>query len=299
MSQVPVIRIQNLNKQYGSVVGVKDVAFQVFKKEIFGFLGPNGAGKTTTIRLLLDLLRPTSGKIEIFGMDLWKNSLEIRQRCGYLPGSFSAYGNLTGFEYLQLCAKIRKKSVRIDHSLLERFGLFDDSMTRKIKYLSHGTIQKLGIVQAFFHKPELLILDEPTIGLDPLMQEEFYKLLFEHRERGATILLSSHNLAEVERICHRVAIIRKALIEKVDSIENLRKLLRKKLRIVLSGAVEDLRLPGCELTGSHNNIYEFIVKGDLGPVLKRLSELPLTDVSLPDPGLEEIFIHFYREKENG
>jgi ABC-2 type transport system ATP-binding protein len=298
MPDTPIISIQQLNKNYGNVIGVKDVSFQVNEGEIFGFLGPNGAGKTTTIRLLLDLLRPTSGKIEVFGKDLWKHSLEIRHRCGYLPGSFSSYGNLNGMEYLNLCADLRRKPRHIEGRLLERFGLSNSNLTRKIKYLSHGTLQKLGIVQAFFHGPELLILDEPTIGLDPLMQEEFYQLLFEHRERGTTILLSSHNLAEVERICQRVAIIRNAEIEKVDSIENLRKLLRKKLRIVLSEPVEDIALPGCELTGRHDLTYEYIITGEIAPVLKHISALPLADVSLPEPGLEEIFIHFYKERRN-
>lgn len=298
MSQVTVINIQDLNKNYGNVVGVKDVSFQVLEGEIFGFLGPNGAGKTTTIRLLLDLLRPASGKIEVFGLNLWQHSLAIRQRCGYLPGSFSAYGNLNGIEYLNLCADLRKISRDLDPALLQRLGLDERNMARKIKYLSHGTLQKLGIVQAFFHNPELLILDEPTIGLDPLMQEEFYKLLNEHRDRGATILLSSHNLAEVERICHRVAIIRDAHIDKVDSIENLRKQLRRRLRIVLSEPVNEVFLPGCELTGRQDLTYEFVFTGEIGPIMKELLKLPLADFSLPEPGLEEIFIHFYKDRND-
>jgi len=299
MSPEAVIDIKDLTKSYGIVPGVKDISFHVNKGEIFGFLGPNGAGKTTTIRLLLDLLRPDSGRIEVFGLDLARHSLEIRRRCGYLPGSFSAYGNLTGLEFLHFCADLRKLPRHIDPMLMERFGLTNNNISRKIKYLSHGTLQKLGIVQASFHNPELLILDEPTIGLDPLMQEEFYHLLIEHRERGATIFLSSHNLAEVERICHRVAIIRKAAIEKVDSIENLRKLLRKRLRVVLAEPVDQMEFPGAELTGHFELTYEYILHGEIGPVLKRLSELPLADVSLPEPGLEEIFIHFYKDRENG
>ena len=146
--------------------------------------------------------------------------------------------------------------------------------------------------------PELLILDEPTIGLDPLMQEEFYQLLLEHQAMGATVFLSSHNLAEVERICHRMAIIRNAEIEIVDSIENLRKLLRKKLRVIVSEPLEEIILPGTELIYRQGNTYDFIIKGDIGPVLKSLSELPLADISLEEPGLEEIFIHFYKDRED-
>ena len=156
-------------------------------------------------------------------------------------------------------------------------------------------MQKLGIIQAFFHQPELLILDEPTIGLDPLMQEEFYELLREYQERGCTIFLSSHNLSEVERICHRMAIIRNGQVEKVDSIENLRTLLKKRLRFTLSETRENVILPGAELVNKDGLSYEFIIRDDIRLVLRSLSELPLADMSLPEPGLEEIFIHFYKE----
>ncbi len=298
MDNLPVIHIENLTKYFGNVVGVDSISFDVNQGEIFGFLGPNGAGKTTTIRLILDLLRPTSGKITIFGIELPGNSVEIRKRCGYLPGNFNAYGNLTGMEFLRLCADLRNLPGKIDPGLLERFDLASHNLSRKIKYLSHGTLQKLGIVQAFFHQPELLILDEPTIGLDPLMQEEFYNLLREHQERGCTIFLSSHNLAEVERICLRMAIIRKGVIEKTDSILNLRKMLRKRLLFTLSKPSGDFQLTGAELLHRDGLFYEYIIKDDIQVVMKQLAELPLADVSIPEPGLEEIFINFYRDKGN-
>jgi ABC-2 type transport system ATP-binding protein len=294
----PVIHIENLTKFYGQVVGVKDISFDVFQGEIFGFLGPNGAGKTTTIRLLLDLLRPSSGRITIFGKDLSKNSFEIRKNCGYLPGEFSAYGNLTGMEFLRLCADLRNISRKIDPRLFERFDLTINSLNRKIKYLSHGTLQKLGIIQAFFHQPELLILDEPTTGLDPLMQEAFYELLLEQQRKGCTVFLSSHNLSEVEKICHRMAIIRKGEIEVADSIENLRKLLKKKLCFTLSRPIGDIELPGAEFARQDGLYYEYFLQGDIQVVLKRLAELPLADVTLPEPGLEEIFINFYKDKKD-
>ncbi len=290
----PVIRIENLTKYYGTHVGVKNISFDVYQGEIFGFLGPNGSGKTTTIRLLLDLLRPSSGKISIFGKELSKNSLEIRKRCGYLPGNFSAYGNLTGMEFLHLCADLRKLSRSFDPELLDRFGLGNESLIRKIKYLSHGTIQKLGIIQAFLHNPELLILDEPTIGLDPLMQEEFYNLLGERRQSGCTILLSSHNLSEVERICQRLAIILSGELKIADSIENLRKKLKKKISFVLSVPVDNIELPQAELSEQNGLRYEYIIHGDIRVVLKRLAELPISDLIMPEPRLEEIFIHYYK-----
>jgi ABC-2 type transport system ATP-binding protein len=296
MNPAPVIRIQNLTKFYGKITGVRNISFDVFQGEVFGFLGPNGAGKTTTIRLLLDLLRPSSGAIEIFGKNLAHNSLEIRRKCGYLPGNFSAYANLSGIEFLNLCADLRNIPRKVDSVLLDRFGLSETNLGQKIKNLSHGTQQKLGIIQAFFHAPELLILDEPTTGLDPLMQETFYDLLLEQMNKGCTIFLSSHNLSEVERICNRLAIIRKGEIQKVDSIENLRKLLKKKLRFTLSRAGGDFVLPGTELIYNQGLNYEYLVHGDIRIILEKLAQLPVVDVLLPEPRLEEIFMNFYKDK---
>jgi len=298
MLNSPIIHTERLTKLYGKVTGVKEISFEVNPGEIFGFLGPNGAGKTTTIRLLLDMLRPTSGKIRIFGKDVKTNSFEIRRKCGYLPGNFSAYGNLSGKEFLHLCADLRKVSFNIEPKLLDRFELSDNDMSRKISHLSHGTIQKLGIIQAFFHHPELLILDEPTTGLDPLMQEELYSLLREFQENGSTFFLSSHNLSEVEKVCHRLAIIRKGELVKVESIENLKKKLNRKLVITLKYPIDNLKLPGAKLQKQHGLTYEFIVTGDLPGLLKTLEGLPLADIVFPKPNLEDIFINFYKDKEN-
>jgi ABC-2 type transport system ATP-binding protein len=171
-------------------------------------------------------------------------------------------------------------------------------MNRKIKALSHGTMQKLGIIQAFFHNPDLLILDEPTIGLDPLMQEEFYLLLREHQERGCTIFLSSHNLAEVERICHRLAIIRNGKLVAVDSIANLRKSLKKRLHFTLSHAIGSFDLPEAELVHQEGLTYDFIIHGDIRPVLKSLADLPVITVTMPEPALEEIFIQYYKDRND-
>jgi len=298
MDQLPIIHIENLTKNFGKVVAVDRISFDVYPGEIFGFLGPNGAGKTTTIRLLLDLLRPTSGKILLFGKDLIGNSHEIRRRCGYLPGNFNSYGNLTGREFLHLCADLRKIPRKIDPGLLERFNLINHNINRKIKYLSHGTLQKLGIVQAFFHQPELLILDEPTIGLDPLMQEEFYMLLKEHQDKGCTIFLSSHNLTEVERICMRMAIIRNGVIENTDSILNLRKTLKKRLRFTLSRPAGEIAITGAELISRDGLSYEYVIHENIGAVIKQLAELPVADVTIPEPRLEEIFINFYKDRRD-
>ncbi len=298
MPDFPVIQIKNLVKTFDRFTAVDNISFDVYRGEIFGFLGPNGAGKTTTIRMMLDLLRPTSGHISFFGLPLKENSLEIRKRCGYLPGNFNAYGNLTGREFLKLAADLRKIPVRIEESLLARFGLDIQLLDRKIKALSHGTMQKLGIIQAFFHQPGLLILDEPTIGLDPLMQEEFYLLLREHQARGCTIFLSSHNLTEVERICHRMAIIRNGRLVTVDSIENLKKKLHRRLQFTLSHQIETIVLPGAELVSHEDLDYEFIITGDVKQVLRGLSELPVISVTMPEPSLDEIFMQYYKNSND-
>ena len=174
--------------------------------EIFGFLGPNGAGKTTTIRLLLNLLYPTNGEIFIFDQNVRTNSFNIRKRCGYLPGDFFCYGNMSAREFLNYVAHLRNTQTSQLTLLIERFA-FQDSLSQKIKHLSHGTRQKLGILQTFFHQPDLVILDEPTTGLDPLIREELYQLLKEYQAAGKTIFFSSHNLPEVEKVCDRIAII--------------------------------------------------------------------------------------------
>lgn len=298
MEIFPVIKVEYLTKKYGKITGVDNLSLEVKQGEIFGFLGPNGAGKTTTIRLILDLLRPDSGEISLFGKILNENSLEIRKRCGYLPGNFNAYGNLTGMEFLKLSTDLRGLTFLPDMNLVERLGLDKTYLHRKIKSLSHGTMQKLGIIQAFLHNPELLILDEPTIGLDPLMQEEFYNLLKERQGSGCTIFLSSHNLSEVERICHRMAIIRNGSLVAVDSISNLRKSLQRRLQFTLSEEISSILLPGAEMVYKDKASYEFIITGDIRLVLKSLAELPVIAVTMPEPALEEIFIQYYKEKND-
>jgi ABC-2 type transport system ATP-binding protein len=298
MDTVPVIHTDKLTKYYGSVIGTHQISLDVLRGEIFGFLGPNGAGKTTTIRMLLDLLRPTAGEISIFGKPLTGDTSVTRKKCGYLPGNFNAYGNLTGMEFLELCADLRDLAFKIDQDLFARFGFDQVYLKRKIKSLSHGTLQKLGIIQAFFHHPELLILDEPTIGLDPLMQEEFYSLLKERHQAGCTIFLSSHNLSEVERVCNRVAIIRSGKLVTVDSVDNLRRSLKRKLHFTLSRPAGRIDLPGAEMVLHEGLNYEFIIGEDIRPVLRSLADLPVVTVTMPEPALEEIFIQYYKGRED-
>jgi ABC-2 type transport system ATP-binding protein len=297
MDNSPIISVTNLTKYYGSTRGIQNINFTVNRGEIFGFLGPNGAGKTTTIRMLLDLLRPSSGEINIFGHKIYEHSLEIRKRCGYLPGNFSAYGNMTGSEFLRFVASMRKAATGLQESLVDRFQLSKKDLSQKVKHLSHGTLQKLGIIQAFFHRPELLILDEPTIGLDPLMQEEFYRLLRENQNDRKTIFFSSHNLPEVEKICHRIAIIREGELVALETLEGLKKKKLKRLQFTLSRPVAGLDLAGASLISQKDLSYEFLVEGDLQNLLQRLSTLPIQDLTIPEPDLDEVFMTYYRREE--
>ena len=196
------------------------------------------------------------------------------------------------FEFIASFREVKNYS---QPHLYERLGISDFDLRRKIKHLSHGTMQKLGIIQAFWCYPELLILDEPTIGLDPLMQNVFYELLNEYQERGITVFLSSHNLSEVERICHRVAIIRKGEIIKTESISNLKKMLNRKLFLTLNSPVDNLELPGKQMISKHGLKYEFEFLG-IYLLLRRLSDLPVADVVLPEPDLQEIFMNYYNGK---
>jgi len=297
MDQSIIISVNHLTKFYGKTLGVQDLNFSVSQGEIFGFLGPNGAGKTTTIRMLLDLLRPSSGQIHIFGKEIYDHSLEIRRRSGYLPGNFSAYGNMTGIDFLRFSGSMRRTSPKLQSGLIDRFQLSKEDLSQKVKHLSHGTLQKLGIIQAFFHQPELLILDEPTIGLDPLMQEEFYRLLFEVQNKGKTIFFSSHNLAEVEKICHRIAIIRDGKLVALETLESLKKKKVRRLKFILKEPADALKLPGANLVKQKDLYYEYLVEGDMKPLLQKLSSLPIDDLIFPEPDLEEVFMAYYRKEE--
>jgi ABC-2 type transport system ATP-binding protein len=297
MDQSIIISVNHLTKFYGKTLGVQDLNFSVSQGEIFGFLGPNGAGKTTTIRMLLDLLRPSSGQIHIFGKEIYDHSLEIRRRSGYLPGNFSAYGNMTGIDFLRFAGSMRRTSPKLQSSLIDRFQLSKEDLSQKVKHLSHGTLQKLGIIQAFFHQPEVLILDEPTIGLDPLMQEEFYRLLFEVQNKGKTIFFSSHNLAEVEKICHRIAIIRDGKLVALETLESLKKKKVRRLKFILKEPADGLKLPGANLVKQKDLYYEYLVEGDMKPLLQELSSLPIDDLIFPEPDLEEVFMAYYRKEE--
>ena len=291
------IAIRGLTKDFGQGHGVFDLDLDVERGEILGFLGPNGAGKSTTMRLLLDLIRPTAGTATLLGLDSRAQSLEIRRRVGFLPGDFELYPKLTGAALLDYFAGLRggvDGSVR--DALAERF---DAQLDRPIRELSTGNRQKLGLVQAFMHEPELLILDEPIAGLDPLVQRSFHALLEEVAAQGRTVFLSSHTLSEVERVADRVAILRRGRLVVVDRLENLREIAVRRLEIEFGEAVppvEAIRaLPGVREATFEGAHLLVAFEGSADPLVKAIAPYEVRSLRSHDDDLEEIFLRFYRE----
>src|SRR5207249_11129419 len=238
-SNAPAIRIVELSKKYGGLLAVDSLHLEVSHGEVFGFLGLNGAGKTTTIRVLLDLIRPSAGKAFVLGEDCQSNGLGVRAQVGYLPGEIRFYGDMTGTETLHLLARLGGQSVAPHYrrQLLERMELSSADLRRRIREYSSGMKRKLGIIQAFQSDPDLLILDEPTEGLDPLMQESFYELLADRRRTGRTIFMSSHVLSEVERVCDRIGLIRQGELVLLSSVEEIRRVAPRLVRVFFSDDV--------------------------------------------------------------
>lgn len=293
-----IIETENLTKYYGKYRGVIDLNIGIYEGEIFGYLGPNGAGKTTTIRLLLDLIKPTRGKALIFGKDV-RREKEIRSKIGYLPGELSLYDDLTGREFLLYMGNLRKRiDLKFMKELSERFNC---DLSRPLRALSHGNKQKIGLIQAFIHRPSLYILDEPTLGLDPLMQNEFYKLILELKKEGLTFFLSSHILPEVERICDRVGIIKDGKIVTIEKIENLKLKALRNIEIHFSKRVPIevfSNLPGIKELNQEDNVIRFTIIGSLDAIIKRASQFEIINIISHEPTLEEIFMSFYEGSKN-
>ncbi|MDI6857687.1 MAG: ABC transporter ATP-binding protein [Dehalococcoidia bacterium] len=292
---IPAIRTYGLSKRYGQVLALDNLDLTVERGEIFGYLGPNGAGKTTTIRLLLDFIRPTQGRAEVLGHDVRADSLAVRRRTGYLQGDVALYDAMTGEHLLELLNRLRGASnLAHGRALAERL---DIDLKRKIGAYSSGMRQKLALVAALMPQPELLILDEPTKGLDPLVQQEVYKILREEQAQGRTIFLSSHNLPEVERVCNRVAILRRGKLMAVEEVEAIQHKKVRTLEVTFERPVprEALLIAGTELRSMNGNRAEFQVSGHVREVLRALTELPVEDIVFPEATLEETFMQFYSE----
>jgi beta-exotoxin I transport system ATP-binding protein len=294
-----VIETSGLSKDYGSGRGLFELDLEVYQGEVFGFLGPNGAGKSTTLRLLLDLIRPTAGSARVLGLDTTRESLAIRRRVGFLPGDLAVYSKLTGQAVLDYFAKLRGGvDPRARASLVERF---DADLDRPVGHLSTGNRQKIGLVQAFMHEPEVLILDEPIAGLDPLVQQSFHALLGEVSAQGRTVLLSSHTLSEVERVTHRLAILRRGRLVVVDSLENLRKVAVQRIEIEFGAPVdaEDFRaLPGVIEAKSDGRTVSVGFEGSADAVVKAAAAHEVRAIRPHEDDLEDIFLRYYQGGES-
>src|SRR6478752_2884034 len=289
-----IIRTERLTKAYGPHRGIIDVDLDVEQNEIFGFLGPNGAGKTTTIRTLLDLIRPTSGRALVFGIDSSVDPVAIHRRVGYIPGEFALYDRLTGAQTIQYFANLRGNvDPAYQAHLVERL---DIDPSRKFREYSKGNKQKIGLVIALQHQPELLVLDEPTSGLDPLVQQTFYDLIREAKAEGRTIFLSSHILSEVEKTCDRVGIIRDGRLVRIGRVEDLRDLAHHQIEIVFVGEVPTAAfsaLPGVSDVAVTDQTMHLRVSGSITPVIRAAASYELADFVSREPSLEETFLAEY------
>jgi ABC-type multidrug transport system ATPase subunit len=295
-----IIETERLTKAYGPHRGIIDVDLAVQGGEVFGFLGPNGAGKTTTIRVVLDLIRPTSGRALVFGIASDADPVAIHRRTGYLPGEFSLYDRLTGGQTLAYFANLRGGvDPAYQARLVERLDL---DPSRRFKEYSKGNKQKVGLVIALQHRPELLILDEPTAGLDPLVQQAFFALLREAVGEGATVFLSSHILSEVEKSCDRVAIIRAGRLVQVGTVDDLRDLAHHQVELRFAGpvpAAEFSALPGVSDVVADDHALRLRVSGPITPVVQAAARHELLDFVSREPSLEETFLAQYGSHADG
>jgi ABC-2 type transport system ATP-binding protein len=296
----PAIQAEGLTKSYGSSRGVVDLTFEVERGEVFGYLGPNGAGKTTTIRLLLDLIRPTRGRAVVLGLDARRDSVEVRRHVGYVPGELALYPRLTGREHLSFYASLRGGvDPRAVNDLIERLDL---DLDRPVADLSKGNRQKVALVQALMHRPDLLVLDEPTSGIDPLVQQEFYRLVRERTAAGGTVLLSSHVLSEVEHVADRVAIVREGRLVVVEDVAGLKARAVRRLVVHFAAPVAAepfASLPGVRSVEADGTGLRFEVEGSLDTLVKAIAAHEVVDIVSHEPDLEEIFLSYYREGERG
>ncbi len=305
MASATVIEISGLSKTYGSgskqTAALRNLNLSVQQGEIFGYLGPNGAGKTTTIRMLLDLIRPSSGSASIFGMDIRDHSVEIHRRVGFLPGELSLWEGRTGQQIIHYVASVRGDSKGIAKQADELAKRLQLDTSKRVRDLSSGNKRKLGLVLAMMHSPDLLILDEPTNGLDPLVQQTFHDMMDEYRDKGKTVFLSSHILSEVQAICDRAGILRDGDLKAVESIEKLmnvefhwvdvqfRDVVPEGLARQLQGSKD---ISNVDVNGSR---VKMRLVGDFDPLLRMLSEGYVKDLRVEEPSLEDIFLAYYSD----
>ena len=294
MVNTTAINITGLSKYYGNSRGIVDLNLEVSQGEILGYLGPNGAGKTTTMRILMDFIRASEGTAQIFGMDSHKDSLNIRRNIGYLSTSPVLYENLTGRQFLTYCMNIKGQDETT--SFIELAERLNCDLDKKIDTLSHGNKQKIAIIRALAHKPQLVIMDEPTTGLDPFVQNEFESIIRGMAADGSTILFSSHVLSEVENICDRIAIIGNGKLIAVEDVSDLKS---KQVRIFTVTFVENVdaetfeSIPAIKNIDVLNNQLSFEISGPIDNIIKAIAKYEVSDIKIHEPDLEEIFLSYY------
>jgi ABC-2 type transport system ATP-binding protein len=294
-SPAPVVSAEHLSKDYGRDRGVVDLGFEVQAGEVFGYLGPNGAGKTTTIRLMLDLIRPSAGRVRLFGLDARRDGPAARAKVGYLPGDLRLYERLTPREHLRYFASLRGMDDLGDgERLADRLDL---ELDRPIKALSKGNRQKVGLVQALMHRPALAVFDEPTSGLDPLVQQVVYELVKETTTDGRTVFVSSHVLSEVQHIADRVALIRDGRLELVDTVETLRQTALTRLEVTFgeappSGTFDSVA--GVREVGRNGRVVHLTLEGSADPLVKALARYDVHALDSHEADLEDVFLELYR-----
>ncbi len=291
----PALEVANVRKRFGALTALDGVSFSVAPGEIFGYLGPNGAGKTTTLRIIGGLVRSDEGEVRICGAS--HRDARSRRATGFLPGELKLWGSMRAGDLLDRIARFRpERPPVLRDRLLEILGVGEDVLRKKVKFTSHGTKQKIGIIAAMQHDPDLLLLDEPTLGLDPLVQEAFRRELVSFAARGRAVLFSSHILPEVEAICARVAILREGRIVALESVEALRRAMVRHLRVrFLEKAPADLAtIPGVTRVDARAREAVIFVQGDVNPLLRRLARERIEDLAFPEPELEDIFMTYYR-----
>jgi len=295
-----IISVENLTKYYvqRSIRGTKEnrgienVSFNVKEGEIFGFLGPNGAGKTTTMRLLLDMIRPTSGSAKILGMDINEDSLEIRRKVGYIPGEINFYNERTAGYMLSYYEKLQGDSSSLKNELV---SIFNIPLDRPVKTFSRGMKQKLAIIQGFMHDPSIVIMDEPTMGLDPLVQQRFYEFLLEQKKRGKTIFISTHILSEAQRVCDRVAIIKEGNIVAIEEVSKLAERSGRSIKVAFDDDVSASDLENDEIVSirSINGGFRIQTGPSVSKTLKIIAKHKISDISITETSLEDIFLQYY------
>jgi ABC-2 type transport system ATP-binding protein len=293
---VPIIDITDLSKFYGKARGIQHINLQIYEGEIFGFIGPNGAGKSTTIRILMNLIFPTGGSARIIGMDVIKETKKIKSMVGYIPSDAGAYSSMKVHEFLDFCIRFYHTEDG-NHRISYLSEMFELDLKRKISDLSLGNRKKVSIVQSMLHSPRILILDEPTTGLDPLMQSVFFELLRSENKRGMTIFFSSHILSEVQMLCKRVAIIKEGKIIQLEDIDNLRRKQLKKVTIELDDHLNSLNfgIPGIEsVVLGPGNLVSCMYSGNINELVAFLSAKKILNLTIEEPSLDEIFLHYYK-----